>query len=118
MVDRGRGFYHIPTGKITSSYEAALKEHGFKNLMGNDASKQPGHMQELMLHETTVAWMRTLLTETTPKKCWTESREEYTARLKRCADFINKNYDVEGLCKGLPQRIKGIIKAEGGRIPK
>ena len=118
MVDRGKGFYHIPTGKITSPYEAALKEHGFKNLMGNDASKQPGHMQELMLHETTVAWMRTLLTETTPKKCWTESREEYTARLKRCADFINKNYDVEGLCKGLPQRIKGIIKAEGGRIPK
>ena len=106
--------------QVTARGEAvtALKEHGFKNLMGNDASKQPGHMQELMLHETTVAWMRTLLTETTPKKCWTESREEYTARLKRCADFINKNYDVEGLCKGLPQRIKGIIKAEGGRIPK
>ena len=103
---------------ITSPYEAALKEHGFKNLMGNDASKQPGHMQELMLHETTVAWMRTLLTETTPKKSWTESREEYTARLKRCADFLNKNYDVEGLCKGLLQSIKGFIKAEGGCIPK
>ena len=95
-----------------------MKEHGFKNLMGNDASKQPGHMQELMLHETTVAWMRTLLTETTPKKCWTESREEYTARLKRCADFIKKNYDVEGLCKGLQQRIKSIIKANRGHIPK
>ena len=86
--------------------------------MGKDASKQPGHMQELMLHETAVAWMRKRLVETTPKKCWTESREEYTARLKRCAEFINNNYDVEGLCKGLPKRIKGIIKAKGGRLPK
>ena len=57
--------------------------------------------------------MRKLLTETTPKKSWTESREECAARLKRCADCIKHNYDVEGLCKGLPQRIKGIIKQKG-----
>lgn len=43
--------------------------------MGKDASKQPGHMQELMLHETTVGWMRKLLAETTPQKCWTQFRE-------------------------------------------
>ena len=53
-----------------------------------------------------------------PKNCWTESREEQTARLERCADFINKNCDAGGLCKGLPQRVRDLVKAEGGRLPK
>ena len=87
-------------------------------MMGKDASKQPGHLQEVMSHETAVAWMRKLLTETTPKECWKESCEQYTSRLKKCADFINKRYDVEGLSNGLPKRIDALVKVKGGRLQK
>ena len=36
--------------QVTARGEAvtALKEHGFKNLMGNDASKQPGYQIQIL----------------------------------------------------------------------
>ena len=116
MTDRGRGFYAIATGKITSQFRSALREHGLSNMMGDDASVQPGHMQEVMLHETAVAWIRWRLAQTTPAQCWRESRAEYEARLKRVVVDINANLDVEGLCYGLPKRLAKIIAAKGGRL--
>ena len=116
MVDRGRGFYAIATGKIAAPYRDALQENGLTNMMGEDASIQPGHMQEVMLHETAVDWMRWRLTQTTPAKCWLESRPEYEARLKKIVADINENLDVEGLCYGLPKRLQKIIAAGGGRL--
>ena len=85
-------------------------------MMGEDASIQPGHMQEVMLYETAVAWIRWRLTQTTPAQCWLESRPEYEARLKKVVADINENLDVEGLCFGLPKRLKKIIAADGGRL--
>ena len=73
------------TGIITDGYKAALREHGLKAFFGNDASIQPGQLQEVMLHETAVAWMRLRLSKTLPKKPWKGSPEEYRARLKLCA---------------------------------
>ena len=116
MVDRGRGFYAIATGKITSHFLDALREHDLTNMMGPDASIQPGHMQEVMLHETAVAWIRWRLTQTTPAQCWLETRAEYEARLKRVVADINANLDVKGLCYGLPKRLEKIIAADGGRL--
>ena len=116
MVDRGRGFYAIATGKITSHFRDALRENGLTNMMGEDASIQPGHMQEVMLHETAVAWIRWRLTQTTPAQAWLESRAEYEARLKGVVADINQNLDVEGLCYGLPKRLAKLIATEGGRL--
>ncbi len=118
MVDRGRGFYNIATGKITQKYKDAVQAHGFTNLMGDDAKVQPGHMQEILLHETAVAWIRWRLTLTTPKQCWLETRAQYTTRIKGVVDDIDANLDVEGLCRDLPQRLDDVIEAKGGRIPK
>ena len=61
FVDRGKGFYHPGTAAITPEFKAALKTCKFKAFWGGDASAQPGHLQELMLHETAVSWLRVRL---------------------------------------------------------
>ena len=118
MVDRGRGFYNNATGGVTKKYGQALRDHGFKNLMGDNASVQPGHMQEILLHETAVSWIRLRLEKTVPRKPWLETTEQYASRLRGVVDDINANLDVEGLRKGLPKRLDLVIEAKGGRIPK
>jgi hypothetical protein len=116
MVDRGRGFYNIQTGKITAKYGQAVAQHGFTNMMGDVASVQPGHMQEVLLHETAVAWIRWRLTKTLPRECWLETPAEYETRIKQVVQDINANCDVQGLCNNLPQRLRDVIAAEGGRL--
>ena len=116
MVDRGRGFYAIASGTITTQFRLALREHGLSNMMGDDAAIQPGLMQEVMLHETAVAWIRWRLTQTTPDRCWLETRAEYEARLKSVVADINANLDVQGLCYNLPDRLEKLIAADGGRV--
>ena len=84
--------------------------------MGDDASLQPGNMQELMLHETSVAWIRHRLAKSVPAKPWEESRDAYTARLKRIVEEINRNRDVEGLCKCFLTRIAKLVDKNDGRL--
>ena len=116
MVDRGKGFYNIGTGNITTKFRQALADHGLKNLMGNCAAVQPGHMQEILLHETAVAWIRHRLTTTTPSQCWLETPTQYEKRLKGVVEDINANLDVEGLCNNLLKRVDGVIESKGGRV--
>ena len=118
MVDRGRGFYNIATGDITQKYRDALRVHGFKNMMGDNASVQPGHMQEVLLHETAVSWIRLRLASATPNKPCLETKEQCARRLRRVVGDINATLDVEGSCKGLPKWLDLVIEAKGGRKPK
>ena len=85
-------------------------------MLGDNAAVQPGHMQEVMLHETAVAWIRHRLAQTTPNQCWLESRTAYEARLKRVVTSINAELDVKGLCFNLPGRLDRLIAAGGGRL--
>ena len=71
-------------GKITAEFKGALRGHALRTFMGDDAGKQPGSLQEVLLHETAVAWIRRRLACTVPVKCWEETRQEYSTRLKRC----------------------------------
>ena len=66
-------------------------------------------MQEVMLHETAVSWIRHRLTQTTPAQAWLETRPEYEVRLKTLVADINANLNVEGLCNGLPKRLDKLI---------
>ena len=115
-VDRGKGFYNAGNGKITGAFQRALQQHGFKAFWGNDASKQPGNLQEVHLHETAVSWIRHRLTETTPANAETETRQQYTRRLKRVVADINNNLNVENLCWRFPTRVQMVQDAEGDRI--
>ena len=104
----------------TTSQQArdALAQHGFTNLMGHDASLQPGQIQEILLHETVVSWIRVRLAQGTRKECWLEAPAQYEARLKQAAADINQHLDVAGLCNNLPKRMTQVIAAKGGRIRK
>ena len=116
MVDRGRGFYNPGSGQITEQFQCALREYGFTNAMGQNAQIQPGHMQEILLHETAVSWIRWRLAQTVPKECWKETPAEYESRLKRVAADINANLDVEGLCMKLPERLQMLVDSSGDRL--
>jgi hypothetical protein len=80
LVDRGRGFWAPNSGKITAEFKGALREHGLRTVMGEDASKQPGQLQEMLLHETAESWLRCRLGRSVPAECWSETREQYGAR--------------------------------------
>ena len=118
FVDRGRGFYNPGSGHMTRDFKEALAEHNFRGIMGENAARQPGSIQDLLLHETAISWLRHRLIRSTPKACWEESREQYGRRLKRCCDEVNKEYDVEGLCHGYPKRLKLLQESQGGRLQK
>ena len=118
FTDRGNGFFDSGTGAITSCYRSALKEHGLTSFFKENAAVQPGELQEIMLHETAVAWTRQRLAKTRPKQAWSETLEAYRSRLKTCAAYINDNYNVEGLCHDLPTRVRDLDEAEGDRIRK
>ena len=116
LVDRGRGFWAPNSGKITAEFKGALREHGLRTVMGEDAGKQPGQLQEMPLHETAVSWLRRRLGRSVPAECWKETREQYGARLKRCCDQVNHDLDVDDLCRAFPKRLKKLDDAEGGRL--
>ena len=116
FVDRGKGFYTPATGQITRKYSDALSEHGFQPFMGQNARLQPGSLQEVLLHETAVSWMRVRLAETMPAKPWLETREQYSSRLRECCAAVNKLYNVDGLCRDFLARIAQLRVNKGGRL--
>ena len=118
FVDRGAGFYNAGTGGITHEFKAALADHGLKAFMGDDASQQPGSLWEMMLHETAVSWIRRGLIWNMPPRPWEETPTEYACRLRAVVADINTRYDVEGLCRELPQRVLALHDAQGGRLDK
>ena len=75
-------------------------------------------LQEVLLHETAVAWVRDRLALSMPKKPWVESREAYGARLRSIARDINANCDVDGLCSAFPSRVAELVARGGDRLSK
>ena len=45
---------------------------------------------------------------TQKRQPWTETVEEFGARLQDICDHINTHFDVEGLCEGLPSRVQNL----------
>ena len=118
FTHRGNGFYESGSGAITTGYQNALRAHGLKAFFGGDASVQPGQLQDYLLHETTMAWMRDRLKKTCPKKAWEETVEAYHGRLKQCAAYCNDKYNIEALCNEVPWRTEELLQREGDRIPR
>ena len=117
FTDKGRGFYHTNGGRITDEYKQALAEHNLKAYYAQK-SDQPGAMQDLMLHETVVAWVRNRETVTLPNEPWKETREDFACRLRVISQYINDHYDVEGVCRSLNERLEKLVANQGDRINK
>ena len=93
-----------------------LQARSFEAFQGNNASKQPGNLQEAMLHETAVSWIRRREAKARTTTPWTETVEEFGARMRGIVQNINDKCNVEGLCRGLPKRLQKIVDAEGDRV--
>ena len=117
-TDRGNGFYVQITGEVTPMYAAALREHGLRNYVGRNCGAQPGQMGDVLLHETAVSWIRLNERRTVPLRAWEETREEFGHRIKEIVSGINREYDVEGLCREIPQRIQALVDGEGAKLKK
>ena len=123
FTDRGPGFYYTFPGTITGFYDAACRQHNFKPWAGLSSTKgaraQPGELQDVLLHETAVSWVRSRLAATTPTVAWEETAEAFGVRLQEAADFANANYDGPGLCRELNWRLTQLVKVtHGDRLPK
>ena len=116
FTDRGQGFYAIRGGQITPEYKAALRNHSLKPYYGDNAAVQPGQLQEVLLHETAVAWIRYREKTTRMTKPWEETVEQFISRMKGIVQEINDTLDVEGLCRAFPKRLQKLVDAKGDRI--
>jgi len=117
--DRGPGFYQGSTGHITNGYSTALKANGFRAFAGEDASSQPPDVADVLLHETAVAWLRFYLRKHSFSRSGTLDAQEARLRevLAEAEEYINAEYDVEGLCKGLPDRLERLVhETKGDRL--
>ena len=116
FVDRGPGFYVPNSGNITRKFKAALEEMELKAYSGDSPAAHPGNMQDVLLHETAVSWIRYRETRCRPQAPWRETPADLGSRLRRICQEINDKLDVEGLCKGWPKRVQEVVDAEGDRI--
>ena len=116
FVDRGPGFWATNSGKIMDDFKAALQENDLKTYYKNDAGRQPGNLQEVMLHETAVSWIRRREALNRMTKPWEETPEQFATRLKGVVQEINDTLNVEGLCRAFKQRVQKLVDREGDRI--
>ena len=119
FVDRGKGFFNTRTGRIVPAFKDALDAAGLEAFWGDSAAARPGQLQEVMLHETAVAWFRKRMRAERPVRApWDETLGEWSRRARRAVSYVNANYDVAGLCKGFPERLQALAEAEGERLRK
>ena len=70
FLDRGRGWFNPTTGRVTRELASALDPTDLNLFWGDDAHEQPGYCADVLLHETTVAWIRKGLNTSVPKPPW------------------------------------------------
>ena len=116
FADRGPGFYNPGHGLFTPAYNHALAAARLETVIGEDARTLPGSLGDVLLHATAVSWMRVRVAEMTPPRPWLETHEAYNQRLKACCDAVNRDLDVEGLCRGWLKRLEDLEAKAGDRL--
>ena len=69
-------------------------------------------------HETAVAWARGYLKKHLVSKDGgiADMERQLKATLVDCVAYINRNYEVDALCRSFPERLKALIAAGGERL--
>ena len=97
FTDRGPGFYHPSTGSICPDYQAALAECGLSAWAGDHSKWQPPDIADVLLHETSVAWIRKFMRQH-PVKITSNLAQNISnleAKLQKAQQHINSQYEVE-----------------------
>ena len=91
----------------SSQHFLFLKEHGFRPLAGDDASTQPPDIPDVFLHQTAVARARNCFRKHPLSRGGgiDAMRAQFKALLRECAAQINRNYNVDELCRSFPGRL-------------
>ena len=118
MTDRGRGFHETSTGAVQAEFKAGLEKHGMRALQDELEVRPLGKLEDMMLHETAVSWLRTRLERHAPARPWEETKEDFGKRLKKAAEDANAECDVGGLCEGFNKRLEEMIERKGERISR
>ena len=72
-----------------------------------------------MLHETAVSWFRNVLRKEKPEGLpWEETQAQWIVRARKAVAYVNKEYDVAGLCCQFPSRLQDVIDGGGERLNK
>ena len=104
------------SGRIKGGFKAALQANNLKTYYKDDAGRQPGNLQEVLLHETAVSWIRRREALNRMTKPWEETPEQFATRLKGVVQEINDTLNVEGLCRAFKQRVQKLVDRVGDRI--
>ena len=116
FTDRGTGMY-TSTGKVVNAYAASVHRNQFHLYWGPDAARQSPDMPDMLLHETAVAWFRNVMRKSPPEVLpWEETQALWTRRAKKAVTYVNKEYDVAGLCREFPSRLKDVMDGAGERL--
>ena len=84
-----------------------------------DASRQSPDMGDVLLHETAVALFRKRMRyEQAMVAPWKETPDQWTARAKAAASAATKEYDLHGLCREFPGRLRALADNDGRRLKK
>ena len=65
-----------------------------------------------------VAWLRSLLSQSTPRAPAEETRDAYLTRLRAACAHVNDNFDVAGLNRELPGRVQQLLELKGDKLRK
>ena len=118
FTDRGIGMYN-PQGQVVHAYADAVHRNHFHLYWGSDASQQSPDMGDVLLHETAVSWFRNVLRRLKPEVLpWEETQTQWLRRASKAVAFVNKEYNVAGLCRQFPQSIQDLVDSGGERLPK
>ena len=58
------------------------------------------------------------MAERIPARAWQETRDQFKSRIQGVVRHINANYDVENLCRELPDRLKQLKDIGGDKLKK
>ena len=118
FTDRGTGMYN-PNGFVVKEYAQAAEKAGFNLFWGPNAKQQSPDLGDVLLHETSVSWVRARLRKTKPVVVpWLETREQWTTRVRTMVRQVNRECDVNGLSCGFPARLEDLSRRGGDRLPK
>ena len=78
--------------------------------------EQHGNLQEVLLHETAVSWIRRRESLNRMARPWEETPEQFALRLKEIVQEINDTLNVDGLCRAFRHRVQKLLDRDGDRI--